>query len=108
MAEYVEPTEEELSSLLDKAVFETGAGALTPKQRAEKVFVDHAYDAACSIISLAKKSTNENTRLRAAQYVCDRAMGTVSKAEDSKGKGDEDPLLDAMQVFTDAMKNDGR
>src|SRR5688500_13887360 len=111
MSEYKEPTEEELEALvaLDKAVFETGAGALTPKQRTQKVFVDHGYEAALSIVGLAKGASNDNTRLRAAQYCVDRVLGTI-KADDVKpGEGgSEDELMDMVKVFTDAQKDDDR
>jgi hypothetical protein len=111
MSGYQEPTEEELQELmaLDKQVYESGAGALTPKQRISKVFVDHGYEAALSIIALAKAASNDNTRFRAAQYVIDRVLGTV-KADDTKldGKGETDPLEDMVKVFTEAQKDDNR
>jgi hypothetical protein len=107
MPENLEPTEEELASLLDKAVFETGEGALTTPQRAEKVFRDHSYDAAVSIVNLAKHAPNDNTKLRAAQYVVDRACGPVVK--DSGGSEDKkDELVEAMDIFTKAIEADRR
>jgi len=110
-SEYREPTAEELEQLvaLDKQIYENGPGALTPKQRTQKVFVDHGYDAALSIIALAKSASNDNTKLRAAQYVCDRVLGTI-KADDGPkdGKGETDPLEDMVRVFTEAQKDDNR
>jgi hypothetical protein len=108
MSKFDEPTEEELSALLDKQVFETGEGALTPKQRTAKVFVDHGYDAAVSIVQLAKAAQNDNTRLRAAQYVVDRVLGTVKAEEAVKSEGEGDSLEDMVKVFTEAQKNDNR
>lgn len=58
---------------------------------ARRLFKENAGAAANSIIQLAKHSSNENTRFKAASYVLERALGPVNmiKPNDS---GD-DPLM---------------
>lgn len=101
----LEPTPEELASLLDKRVY---GDDLTDTQRAERVFRDHAYEAAVSIVSLAKHAPNDNTKFRAAQYVIDRACGPVNKDSGAPKPGEQDPLVDAMELLNKAILEDPR
>jgi hypothetical protein len=57
------------------------AGEENPKERASRIFDEGAPFAAAAIIDLVHNSDNDNTRLRAAQYVVDRVLGPVGKEE---------------------------
>jgi hypothetical protein len=99
------PSDDEVSSLMrvDEVVF----GDKSSKQRAQDIFARNAPDAAMTIVSIAKSSSNDNTRLRAAQYVVDRTMGPLSSTIPPKD-GEVDELTKAMLDFHDAVQADAR
>lgn len=49
--------------------------------RTKRVFEENAPFAAAAIIDLVHNAPNDNTRLRAAQYVVDRVLGPLGKEE---------------------------
>jgi L-rhamnose isomerase len=65
-----------------------------PEDRTRRLFKENADGAAMSIVHLAHHATNENVRLKAAQYVTDRVLGRL---QDASALGDEDPFVRFMK-----------
>jgi len=99
------PSDDEIASLtqMDELVF----GDQAPNKRVQDIFTRNAPDAAMTIVSIAKSSSNDNTRLRAAQYVVDRSMGPMSATSPPKD-GEVDELTKAMLDFHDAVTKDAQ
>ena len=65
----------------------------TSDELATRLFRENAPIAAMSIIQLAKGALNENTRLRAAQYVTDRVLGPAANPHPGDKGNPWDDLL---------------
>lgn len=63
------------------------------EELATRLFRENAPVAAMSIIQLAKGALNENTRLRAAQYVTDRVLGPANNPNPGEKGNPWDDLL---------------
>jgi|SRR5687767_6459313 hypothetical protein len=102
--EYKPPTDEEIEALakMEGQVYGTGEGSLTPKQLTKKILSDAGPTAAMTIAHLAKSASNENTRLRAAQYIADTVL------ENDNGDGKLDPLEDMAAKFTELIDGEKR
>jgi hypothetical protein len=101
------PSADDIEGLakLETSVF-GGPGGKSAKDLAKAVFERNAVSAAMTISNLALHAVNENTKLRAAQYVTDRVMGPLTAAN-STPPG-EDALMDALNEFNDAVKQSDR
>ncbi len=66
---------------INKELEDIYAGEENPRERATRVFEENAPFAAAAIIDLVHNAANDNTKLRAAQYVVDRVLGPVGKEE---------------------------
>jgi hypothetical protein len=49
----------------------------SPEELAEKILTDAAPSAAMGVVKIALSDPNSSTRLRASQYILDRAIGRV-------------------------------
>lgn len=70
----------------------------TPEDLAERLLREGLPSAVMSVTHLAVHSTNERTRLAAAQYVIDRNLGRVTEVPIGI-KGAEDPLKKLLGSF---------
>lgn len=73
----------------------TGISAAFAKRQAKTIFEENAAMAANQLVHLAQHAQNESVRLKAAESILNRALGTPTKAED--GAGDRlDELFDKL------------
>lgn len=52
-----------------------------PAEQTKRIFEENAPFAAAAIVDIMNNSTNDNTRLRAAQEIVARVLGPVGKEE---------------------------
>jgi len=76
---------------MEEKVFEASDGEL-----AERIFQQHAAQAAMKICHLATNAGTEQLQLRASQYVCDRVLGPV-KAKDAGADEKKDALSEFVR-----------
>ena len=77
--------EEDMRALEESAKLERDVHGeeASPTRIAQKILDDASVVAAQSIVNIATKDPNSNTRLRASQYIVDRALGKIG-AEPTK------------------------
>jgi hypothetical protein len=66
----------------------SGLSAAFAKAQANKIFDENAAMAATTLVHLAKHAQNESVRLKAAESIINRALGTPLKASDLGGDAD--------------------
>jgi hypothetical protein len=76
-------------------------GDESPRARTSRLFLENAPFAAAAIIDLANNAANDNTRLRAAEYVVDRVLGPV-------GREESEDALDKFLKGIEAVANGGK
>lgn len=76
----------------------------TSEDMAQRLLREALPSAVMSATHLAVHSTNERTRLAAAQYVIDRVLGRVD-TNPMGGKGAEDPLKALLGSFVLDVEN---
>jgi hypothetical protein len=72
-----------------------------PAGRTKRIFEENAPFAAAAIIDIMNNSTNDNTRLRAAQEIVARVIGPV-------GKDDSAAALDEFLQGIERLANGGK
>ena len=102
MSEDAYPSEDDIAGLanLEAAVF-GGVDGKSAKELAQGVFNRNAISAAMTISNMALHASNENTRLRAAQYVTDRVLGPLNQANPIGAV--DDALMAAVNEFQNAV-----
>jgi type IV secretory pathway VirB4 component len=75
----------------------SGISAAFAKAQATKIFEENAATAAQTLVRLAKSGQNENVRLRAAESILNRALGTpISADKNGNDKNKLDELFEAL------------
>jgi hypothetical protein len=75
----------------------SGISAAFAKEQARKIFEENAAMAATELVRLAKSGQNESVRLKAAESILNRALGTpVPSSAMGNNEGALDKLFDAL------------
>ena len=84
----------------------SGISAAFAKEQARKIFEENAATAANTLVHLAKHGQNENVRLRAAESILNRALGTPIPAGKGDNVGELDKLFEALGDSEDTNQPD--
>jgi hypothetical protein len=74
----------------------------SPEDLAEKILTDAAPSAAMAVVKIALGDPNSNTRLRASQYILDRAIGRVGDGPTKNAPWDD--VYDKASIPMEADK----
>lgn len=74
----------------------TGISAAFAKRQARTIFEENAAMAATTLVTLAKSAQNESVRLKAAESILNRALGTPRPADTADEKDKLDQLFDKL------------
>jgi len=85
----------------------SGISATFAKAQASKIFEENAATAATTLVTLAKSAQNESVRLKAAESILNRALGTpVSADKLGDQTGQLDKLFEALGDSEDTNQPD--